>query len=547
MSFTAQPGTLTAVIGPSAAARTGLVNIVGGAVRPSFGHVTIGGHDPHATDARPHVGMVPQEGLLHPQLTIEQALGYLAELRLPPETSDDDRRQVVSQVLGGLELTSVRTLQVDKLSREQRKRASVAAELITAPSLLVLDEPTAGLDRPQRQRTMAALRRLADAGRVVVVSTTSVDHLDTCDQLLMLTSTGMPGFAGPPGEIEAALHTSDWPEIFDQLTNDPDRAHDEFVARGQSAPPKEAPPAPVEPLGRPAQLGLARQIAVAARRQAWLIVGDQRYFIFLTLLALLFGGLVLTVPGHAGLGHANPYGNSPDEALEILTVLNFGAVVMGTALTVRDIFKERFLFRREQAEGLSTTAYLTAKIGVYSLVAVVQTAIITTVAVAGKGAPSRGAVLLGSAALELYVVVLVTAIVSAIVALVLSSVAKYAEQLLLMAVVLILISLLFSGGAFPLGGRFVLEQISWLLPSQWGFAASASTVDLHAVNLLAGHDAVWRHSTGWWLFDMAMLIAFGVACTAFVRWRLRRIPEPAEALTEVAQPRRLPTDRLGNI
>ncbi len=552
VSFTAQPGTLTAVIGPSEAARTGLVNIIGGVVRPDTGGVTIGGHDPRIEDARRHIGMVPQDDVLHLQLTIEQALGYLAELRLPPDTSAEDRRRLVDQVIGELELTRVRTIQVGSLSREQRKRASMAAELITGPSLLVLDEPTAGLDPAQQRQTMATLRRVADAGRVVVVSTTSVDHLDACDQVLMLTATGMTAFAGPPTEIEAALHTTNWPEIFAQLTSDPERAHDTFLARRQETPPEQAPAAPVEPLERPAHIGLGRQIAVAARRQAWLIVGDQRYFIFLTLLPLLFGGLVLAVPGHAGLGQADPYGNSPDEALEILVVLNIGAIIMGTALTIRDVFAERFLFRREQADGLSTVAYLAAKIGVSSLVAIVQTAIITTVAVAGKGAPSRGAVLLGSPALELYLAVVVTAIVSAIVALALSSLAKYTEQLALMAVLAVLISVLFSGGAFPLAGRFGLEQASWLLPSRWGFAASASTVDLHAINSLTAYDASWSHSAGWWLFDMAVLIALGMVCTAFLLWRLRRIRQAADAVTGGGRPtltshdqRNEPPDEVG--
>jgi ABC-type multidrug transport system ATPase subunit len=524
VSCSAQPGTLTAVVGPSAAARSGLVNILGGAMRPSFGTVTVGGYDPHSASARPHIGMVPQDDLLHRQLTVEQALGYLAELRLPPATSADDRRRAVDRVIRVVELAPVRTIQVGTLSREQRKRASVAAALITRPALLVLDEPTAGLEPAAQRRVMALLRRLADAGHTVVASTTAA-RLDECHQTVLLTAAGTTAFVGPPAEIATVLDTADWSQIYTTVAEDPDRAHQRFLAR-QNVTPEPPPAAAVEPLEAPARLSLARQIAVAARRQAWLIVGDQRYFVFLTLLPLLFGGLVLVVPGHAGLGQADPYGNSPDEGLEILAVLIFAAVVMGTALTIRDVFAERFLFRREQDNGLSPTAYLAAKIGVYSLVASVQTAIITTVAVTGKGAPGNGAVLLGSPALELYLAVLFTAVVSAIGALALSSLARYPEQLLLMAVLVILVSMILSGSAFPLAGRFLLEEISWLVPARWGFAAAASSVDLHAINALAHDDASWTHSAGWWLFDMAMLVAFGVAFTAFLRWRLRRVHEP---------------------
>jgi ABC transport system ATP-binding/permease protein len=75
---------------------------------------------------------------------------------------------------------------------------------------------------------------------------------------------------------------------------------------------------------------------------------------------------------------------------------------------------------------------------------------------------------------------------------------------------------------FPIAGRLGLEQISWLVPSRWGFAASASTVDVHAVNPLAASDHSWKHSTGRWLVDMAVLVGLGVAATAALRWRLRR-------------------------
>ena len=116
----------------------------------------------------------------------------------------------------------------------------------------------------------------------------------------------------------------------------------------------------------------------------------------------------------------------------------------------------------------------------------------------------------------------VTAIVSAMVALALSSLATYSEQILLIAVLIVLISLLFSGAMFPIAGRLGLEQIAWLVPSRWGFAASASTVDVHAVNLLAAFDDSWTHSSGRWLLDMGILVGFGVIATAILRWRLRR-------------------------
>jgi ABC-type transport system involved in multi-copper enzyme maturation permease subunit len=175
---------------------------------------------------------------------------------------------------------------------------------------------------------------------------------------------------------------------------------------------------------------------------------------------------------------------------------------------------------------LSASALLAGKVIVYSFVAIVQTGIITIAAVVGKGAPTHGAVLFGhtslGASFELFVALAVTAIVSAMVALALSSLATYSEQILLMAVLIILLSLVFAGAMFPIASRFGLEQIAWFVPARWGFAATASTVDVHDVNLLAAADNSWKHSAGQWLLDMGLLVGLGVAATATLRWRLRR-------------------------
>jgi ABC-type multidrug transport system ATPase subunit len=542
VSFTAEAGTLTAIVGPSAASTSALIDVLGGAVQPSAGSVTVAGHDVHDEQARSRIGVVPQYDLAHPQLTVDQALGYAAELRLPPGLPTEHRRRVVDWVLNGLQLSPLRTVQVGRLSAEQRKRVSMAIELLTGPSMLLLDEPTADLDPALDGQMMALLRRLADDGRVVVLATTSVTDLEMCDQVLLLTSTGMPAFFGAPGDIGDALGTTGWPEIFTNVSTDPQGANEAFLARQQEAPPTEQPEeAPPEPLRPAKRLSLWRQILVATRRQAWLIFGDQRYFVFLTILPLFFGAISLLVPGSAGLGIADPYGNGPDEAIEILAVLNIGAVVMGTALAVRDLRGERRIFRHEQVNGLSTSAFLAAKVIVYSVIAIVQTGIITTVAVVGKGAPTQGAVVFGSAVVELFLAVAATAVVTAIVTLALSSLTTYTEQLVLIAALIILISLMFAGAMFPLAGRFGLEQVSWLVPARWGFAASASTVDVHAVNMLAASDDSWTHSARWWLIDMAILIAFGAVATAFLRWRLRRPSRPQGGRDQTTVARSLPT------
>ena len=223
ISIDARPGTLTAVIGPSGAGKSTFARQVAGYTHPTSGTVTFEGHDIHAEYAslRSRIGMVPQDDVVHGQLTVNQALMYAAELRLPPDTTKEDRAQVVAQVLEELEMTQHADTRVDKLSGGQRKRASVALELLTGPSLLILDEPTSGLDPALDRQVMTMLRQLADAGRVVLVVTHSLTYLDVCDQVLLLAPGGKTAFCGPPGDIGPAMGTTNWADIFSSVAGDP--------------------------------------------------------------------------------------------------------------------------------------------------------------------------------------------------------------------------------------------------------------------------------------------------------------------------------------
>lgn len=526
VSFTAKPGTLTAVIGPSGAGKSTLVKLIGGTTSPTGGVVTFDGHDVHAEYAsmRSRIGMVPQDDVVHPQLTVQQALRYAAELRLPPDTTAADRRQVVDRVLAELELTAQRKTRVDKLSGGQRKRASVAMELLTGPSLLILDEPTSGLDPALDMHVMTMLRRLADAGRVVIVVTHSLAYVDVCDQILMLAPGGKTAFADPPAEIGPAMGTTDWADIFARVSSDPDGVHRAFLAR-HPAVGRRAPAAGVAPLGTPPHTSWWRQVVTLTRRQTRLIVSDRGYFVFLAVLPFVLGFLSLAVPGNTGFGFAPPQGAEPDEPNSILVLLNLAAVFSGTALTIRDLIGERLIFRRERAVGMSASAYLTAKVVVYSMAALIQTGIVIAIVAAGRGMPTRGAVMFGAGALpavaELYVTLAVTAIVSAMVGLALSSLARSSEQMLPMLVVTIMASMVLAGGLITVTGRLGLDQMSWLLPARWGFAASASTVDLRTIEPLLESDRFWLHSRHYWLLDMGILLLQGAVATAFVRFRLR--------------------------
>jgi ABC transport system ATP-binding/permease protein len=524
ISMTARPGTLTAIIGPSGAGKSTLARLIAGYTHPTKGTVSFEGHNIHADYAslRSRIGMVPQDDVVHGQLTVNQALMYAAELRLPPDTTTEDRQQVVAEVLAELEMTQHADTRVDRLSGGQRKRASVALELLTGPSLLILDEPTSGLDPALDRQVMTMLRDLADAGRVVLVVTHSLTYLDVCDQVLLLAPGGKTAFYGPPAQIGPAMGTTNWADIFSTVAGDPDAASDRYLAQTGPTPPPPPVQAPSD-IGEPTHTSLRRQFSTIVRRQTRLIISDRGYFLFLALLPFIMGVLSLAVPGTVGFGIPDPMGDAPNEPGQILVLLNVGAIFMGTALTIRDLIGERAIFRREQAVGLSTTAYLLAKVFVYTIFALAQSAIVTAIVIWGKGSGTQGAVALGSPALELFVTIAATCVASANLGLLLSSLAKSNEQIMPLLVVAIMSQLVFSGGMIPVTNRPVLDQMSWLTPARWGFAASASTVDLTTLvpGPLTPKDRWWEHTASSWWFDMAMLAGLSVGYLALVRWKIR--------------------------
>jgi ABC-type multidrug transport system ATPase subunit len=526
ISLTARPGTLTAIIGGSGAGKTTLSRLIVGYTSPTSGNVTFEGHNIHTEYAsmRSRIGMVPQDDVVHRQLTVNQALNYAAELRLPPDTSKEERARIVDQVLEELDMTKHADTRVDKLSGGQRKRASVALELLTQPSLLLLDEPTSGLDPALDRQVMLMLRQLADAGRVVLVVTHSVSYLDVCDQILLVAPGGKTAFCGPPDQVESAMGTRNWADIFAKVGADPDEANRRFKERNQQSSQAPSPESPAD-LGEPPQTDLFRQLSTIARRQVRLVVSDRGYTIFLAILPFLIGALSLTVKGpHPGLGPADPMGPAPTQPQYIMVLLNIGAVFMGTALTIRDLIGERAIFRREQAVGLSTTAYLLAKIAVFCVFAAGQAAIATTIVRLGKGAPTAHPQFFGNSTFSLFVTVAGTCVASAMLGLLLSALAQSNEQIMPLLVVSIMSQLVFSSGMIPVYQRFGLEEMAWLTPARWGYAAGASSIDfpsLVKVKQIPTNDPIWQHSKHIFVFDMFMLAALSVGYTGFVRWHIR--------------------------
>ncbi len=166
VSLSILPREFIAIVGVSGAGKTTLLDALSG-FRPAHrGKVFVNGHDLYQNFEayRTELGYVPQDDIIHRDLTVYQALDFAARLRLPKDISKKERHQQIQAVLADLELTHRQHALVKNLSGGQRKRVSIGVELLTKPSLFFLDEATSGLDPGTESQMMRLLRRLADQG-----------------------------------------------------------------------------------------------------------------------------------------------------------------------------------------------------------------------------------------------------------------------------------------------------------------------------------------------------------------------------------------------
>ena len=235
-----EPGELVAIIGGSGSGKTTLLDAMCGLRPPAAGTVNL---------ISGKIGYVPQDDVIHLTLPLARTLRYAAALRAVPSSS-------VGTVLRALELTGRSLVPVGQLSGGERKRASIASELLAGPTLFFLDEPTSGLDPARGAELMRALRGLAEAGTTVVVTTHNPSDADRCDKVAVLAPGGRLAFFGTPAEARLHFGTSTLEEIYELLdgTGDPDGPAVTIVYPEERPRPGPASPpaAGSGPAGRPA-------------------------------------------------------------------------------------------------------------------------------------------------------------------------------------------------------------------------------------------------------------------------------------------------------
>ena len=524
VSLTIAAGELVAIIGASGSGKTTLLDTMSGLRPPAAGTVALTSRN---------IGYVPQDDIIHRALPLARTLRYAAALRGVSGT-------VVDAVLRTLELVGRALVPVGELSGGERKRASIASELLAEPALFFLDEPTSGLDPARGAELMRALRSLSRAGTTVILTTHTPSDAERCDKVVVLAPGGRLAFFGPPAAARDHFGTATLDEVY------------ELLDAGDGGPaavaPRDGPTPPGPRTGAgpdaPAS-GPFRQWLLLTRRNADILTRAK-----LTL-AILVGGPVMVLLMFLVLfrpGAFDPVDPSPAATVQILFWVAFGGFFFGLTYGLLQICGEYGVLRRERFAGVSATAYVLAKVAVLlPLLALVDLLFLVVLRVLGR-LPAGG----GYGAT--FVTLLLSSAAALGLGLLISAAVAEPSQATVALPMACFPQVLFVGAFLPVPAMAAVGRwISYAMTNRWAFEALGHSTGVAALwangrsalgpPLLASYGNTFARPVFVdWLILGGFTVAFLAATVAIVVRRTtvagRAAPPPVSAQAERLQQRR---------
>ncbi len=383
INLVVQPREFVCVLGPSGSGKSTLLAILSGRNPPDAGMVFLNGADLYSNfeALKEDIAVVPQKEALHDSLAVGAALGYTAELRLPPDLSPAEVQASVSDILDVVGLTARHGTLVRHLSGGQIKRVSLANEMVARPSLLFLDEVTSGLDEQTDREVMELFRQVADGGKTVICITHSLANVEaTCHLVVILTEGGRLAFIGTPDEAKGYFGISRLGDVYRKLAG---RDREDWHQRFRGSPcfqryvvdrmpsdtvDEDKAPVPVQPVRRGASS--FRQARILTRRYASIWRGD-----ILALVATLGQSLLVALLLGAVFGDLNDVIVAElrkQQSRNMLLLLAVSCFWFGCNTAAKELVKERLIFLRERDFNLRVAAYFASKLVVLALIAAIQ-------------------------------------------------------------------------------------------------------------------------------------------------------------------------------
>jgi ABC-type multidrug transport system ATPase subunit len=523
LSLSIYPRELVAIVGGSGAGKSTLMNALGGFSPADSGKVLVNGIDfyKHFDAFRSSLGYVPQDDIIHKELSVFKALYYAACLRMPEDMSRQEREARIDQVMTDLQLTHRRNTAIWQLSGGERKRVSIGVELLTRPRLFYLDEPTSGLDPGLESDMMHIFRALANQGHTMVLITHATKNVGLCDQVVFLARGGYLAYFGPPRDALRYFEAEDFTDIYmklerekraelwgRQFKNSPEYKTyvqsrlKEIDPRAASSDAVAEPRQKKQSPGRRSS-GL-RQFTLLVTRYIEIMVKDTRNFAILLIQAPLIGILLSLVYSRDLF---NTSTGSYGDAKSLLFFLICICIWFGTSNAAREIAKEIPIYRRERFINMGIAPYILSKVFVLFLLCLVQVSVLLWIILMKVRLPDLGSGMY----LSFFAVLLLTSMAAMTMGLMISALVSNPDKAASIVPILLIPQIVFSGAIIPLKGA--AEIVSYFTLSRWGFELLGSITQVWKVPLVL--TPVLKRSTEG-IFDIVPLTHWIVLITYIV-------------------------------
>lgn len=490
-SFRVAPGALTAIIGGSGAGKSTLLHCLSGFSMASAGSVSLNGQSlaQGYVVLQSMIGFVPQQDIVHEDLLLGTMLGYAAKQRMPQDASAIERTARVEEVLTLLDISAHRHTQIARLSGGQRKRASIAVEMLSDPNLFFLDEPTSGLDPGSERALMRALKVLSERGKTIVIVTHTTQSLDLCDQVIVMGAGGRVLSSFGPEETLAFFGARDMTEVYEIAARDADT----LAARyRETTPPSDiqakSPADVAAPRSRRAHgtFHAGAQYRLQSVRSLD-VLRNQRGKVVLMIAQAPILGLIV-----AAVSSSETFVTWVDTRTVLFTMA-IAAIWMGLLCAVGEISKEKAILRRERMAGLSPAAYLLSKLTVLALLAGVQSTLFTGTFFLVSGYTPATHVLTSSTAVDILLTLFITEIAATTMGLMISALAPTSDAATALVPYALMPQLVFAGVLFDMNGH--LSALQGLVFSHWAMNALGASGHLNEIEMRIIGAIGWRPPT----------------------------------------------------
>lgn len=486
LSFAIEPGQLVALVGGSGAGKSTLMRTLLGIEKLTTGVVYINGENlqENFNLYRNQIGYVPQDDIIHLDLSVIEVLTYAARLRLP---EDVNLKQIVEEALEAVEMTKFRDNLITQLSGGQRKRVSIAVELLADPKLFFLDEPTSGLDPGLDKKMMQLLQKLAhDGTRTIILVTHATANITACDRIVFLGSGGKLCYFGTPQDALHFFEVGDFSDIYNKLEQPyhikqcvenflKSSYYQKYIANQLDFSEEEGRKQKPEQK----KVGFWQQLPLLTERCYQLTLRD-RVNLSLSLLTAPVAIILVWIASRSQdpflLDESDP--SLASIALRVLFVFTCAGLWVGFSSSLQEIVKESGIYLRERLVNLGLFAYLGSKVVTLVGLGVVQSLLIVVVVLLGFKEPVDNSFIAWS--LGLWINSFMTLFSSFCLGLLVSALVKNSSQANGALPLLILPQTIFAGVLFKTEGA-MSKVLSWLTISRWSVGGYGTIVDINGL------------------------------------------------------------------